>query len=116
MGSILALWRDSGQTDPVCPISWDSFSGAGRRYDHEDFLVRFDVQRRSEPGTAAVKDRWLRKTISRASDEGVILLRNTIKETIDAVRQGRDSFWVLRTPEENDKIIFDAMEEIGPLG
>ncbi|HXT54491.1 MAG TPA: Rieske 2Fe-2S domain-containing protein [Candidatus Eisenbacteria bacterium] len=52
-----------------------------------------------------------------ASDEGVILLRQTIKESIDAVRQGRDPFWILRRPEENDKITFDAsMAEIAALG
>jgi 5,5'-dehydrodivanillate O-demethylase len=52
-----------------------------------------------------------------ASDEGVILLRQTIKESIDAVRQGRDPFWILRGSEENNKITFDAsMAEIGALG
>jgi len=52
-----------------------------------------------------------------ASDEGVILLRQTIKESIDAVRQGRDPFWILRSPEENEKITFDAsMAEIAALG
>ena len=51
------------------------------------------------------------------SDEGVILLRQTIKESIDAVRQGRDPFWILRSPEENEKITFDAsMAEIAALG
>jgi len=52
-----------------------------------------------------------------ASDEGVILLRQTIKESIDAVRQGQDPFWILRSSEENSKITFDAsMAEIGALG
>src|SRR5947207_2221926 len=52
-----------------------------------------------------------------ASDQGVILLRNTIKESIDAVRQGKDPFWILRRPELNEKITFDAsMAEIGALG
>jgi 5,5'-dehydrodivanillate O-demethylase len=52
-----------------------------------------------------------------ASDQGVVLLRQTLKESIDAVRQGRDPFWILRTPEENDKITFDAsMAEIAALG
>lgn len=51
-----------------------------------------------------------------ASDEGVILLRQTIKESIEAVRQGQDPFWILRSPEENNKITFDAsMAEIGAL-
>ena len=52
-----------------------------------------------------------------ASDEGVILLRQTVKESIDAVRQGQDPFWILRSPDENNKITFDAsMAEIGALG
>ena len=52
-----------------------------------------------------------------ASDEGVILLRQTIKESIEAVRQGQDPFWILRSSEENSKITFDAsMAEIGALG
>jgi len=51
------------------------------------------------------------------SDEGVILLRQTIKESIEAVRQGQDPFWILRSSEENNKITFDAsMAEIGALG
>lgn len=52
-----------------------------------------------------------------ASDEGVILLRQTIKESIEAVRQGQDPFWILRSSEENNKITFDAsMAEIDALG
>lgn len=51
-----------------------------------------------------------------ASDQGVILLRNTIKESIDAVQQGRDPFWILRNAGENTRISFDAsMAEIGAL-
>jgi 5,5'-dehydrodivanillate O-demethylase oxygenase subunit len=52
-----------------------------------------------------------------ASDQGVILLRNTIKESIEAVRRGKDPFWILRRPEQNERITFDAsMAEIGALG
>jgi 5,5'-dehydrodivanillate O-demethylase oxygenase subunit len=51
------------------------------------------------------------------SDEGVTLLRQTVKESIEAVRQGQDPFWILRSPDENNKITFDAsMAEIGALG
>ncbi len=51
------------------------------------------------------------------SDQGVILLRNTIMESIDAVSKGQDPFWILRQPGDNEKIIFDAsMAEIGALG
>jgi 5,5'-dehydrodivanillate O-demethylase len=52
-----------------------------------------------------------------AADEGVILLRNLIMESIDAVQHGKDPFWILRSPEQNQRITFDAsMAEIGALG
>ena len=51
------------------------------------------------------------------SDQGVILLRDTILESIDAVSKGQDPFWILRQPGDNEKIIFDAsMAEIAALG
>jgi len=52
-----------------------------------------------------------------AADEGVILLRNLILESIEAVRAGKDPFWTLRQPEHNQRITFDAsMAEIDALG
>jgi 5,5'-dehydrodivanillate O-demethylase len=52
-----------------------------------------------------------------ASDEGVILLRSRIKESIDAVGRGKDPFWTLRKAEDNQRITFDAsMAEIAALG
>jgi hypothetical protein len=51
-----------------------------------------------------------------ASDEGVIMLRAMIKESIDAALQGSDPIWTLRDPAQNQKIAFDAsMQEIGAL-
>jgi len=51
-----------------------------------------------------------------ASDQGVIMLRNMIKESIDAVQQGKDPVWVIRDAERNKEITFDAsMQEIGAL-
>jgi 5,5'-dehydrodivanillate O-demethylase len=51
-----------------------------------------------------------------ASDEGVIMLRAMIKESIDAALQGKDPIWTLRDPALNQQIDFDArMQEIGPL-
>jgi 5,5'-dehydrodivanillate O-demethylase len=51
-----------------------------------------------------------------ASDQGVIMLRNMLKESIDAVRDGRDPVWVLRDPRQNENIAFDAsMQEISAL-
>ena len=52
-----------------------------------------------------------------ASDQGVIMLRNMINESIDAVRQGNDPIWVIRDANKNENITFDAsMQEIGALG
>jgi hypothetical protein len=51
-----------------------------------------------------------------AADEGVILLRAMIKESIDAAVNGKDPIWILRDAAENQNIGFDAsMQEIGPL-
>lgn len=51
-----------------------------------------------------------------AADEGVILLRSMIKDSIDATLAGKDPLWTLRDPAENHNIAFDAsMQEIGPL-
>ncbi|HSQ12119.1 MAG TPA: Rieske 2Fe-2S domain-containing protein, partial [Candidatus Deferrimicrobium sp.] len=43
-----------------------------------------------------------------AADQGVILLRDVIRQSIDAVQQGKDPFWTLRRPEHNQRIAFDA--------
>jgi 5,5'-dehydrodivanillate O-demethylase oxygenase subunit len=52
-----------------------------------------------------------------ASDQGVIMLRAMIKESIDAVRQGKDPIWIIRDTSQNENITFDAsMQEIGALG
>jgi len=51
-----------------------------------------------------------------AADQGVILLRDVIRQSIDAVQAGKDPFWTLRQPEHNQRITFDAsMAEIGKL-
>ncbi|HEY7165950.1 MAG TPA: Rieske 2Fe-2S domain-containing protein [Candidatus Binatia bacterium] len=51
-----------------------------------------------------------------ASDEGVIMLRNMIKESIDAVKRGQDPIWIIRDAIRNERITFDAsMQEIGAL-
>jgi 5,5'-dehydrodivanillate O-demethylase len=42
------------------------------------------------------------------SDRGVILLRQMIKESIDAVCVGKDPVGILRDPSKNDRIVFDA--------
>jgi hypothetical protein len=51
-----------------------------------------------------------------ASDQGVIMLRDMLKESIDAVQQSQDPIWVIRDAARNN-ITFDAsMQEIGALG
>ena len=45
------------------------------------------------------------------------MLRNMIKESIDAVLQGNDPIWIIRDADQNENISFDAsMQEIGALG
>jgi 5,5'-dehydrodivanillate O-demethylase len=78
-------------------------------------VASHDQDRVAQESQGDIYDR--RKEHLGASDQGVILLRNTIKESIDAVRQDKDPFWILRGPEQNEKITFDAsMAEIGALG
>ena len=78
-------------------------------------VASHDQDRVAQESQGDIYDR--RKEHLGVSDQGVILLRNTIKESIDAVRQGNDPFWILRRPEQNEKITFDAsMAEIGALG
>jgi 5,5'-dehydrodivanillate O-demethylase len=51
-----------------------------------------------------------------AADEGVIMLRALIKQSIDAVGRGQDPMWTIRDPARNKKIAFDAsMQEIEAL-
>lgn len=50
-----------------------------------------------------------------ASDRGIILFRNIVRESIEAVQQGRDPFGVIRDPN-HPLITFDAqMQQIGVL-
>ncbi len=52
-----------------------------------------------------------------ASDRGLVLLREMIKDCIDGVSQGRDPVGVIRDPGQNEMIAFDArMAEMDALG
>jgi 5,5'-dehydrodivanillate O-demethylase oxygenase subunit len=42
------------------------------------------------------------------SDEGLIMLRRTLRDSIRAVAEGRDPFGVIRDPEKNTLVRFDA--------
>jgi 5,5'-dehydrodivanillate O-demethylase oxygenase subunit len=51
-----------------------------------------------------------------ASDRGIILFRDLVRESIEAVQQGRDPFGVIRDPAQNQLISFDArMQEMAAL-
>jgi 5,5'-dehydrodivanillate O-demethylase len=51
-----------------------------------------------------------------SSDQGVLLLRQMVKESIDNVREGLDPVGVIRDPKRNAIVRFDAsMAEIGAL-
>jgi hypothetical protein len=50
------------------------------------------------------------------SDRGLIMLRQMIMESIEAVRQGKDPIGVMRDPAKNDMITFNtSIEEVPPL-
>jgi 5,5'-dehydrodivanillate O-demethylase len=61
-----------------------------------------------------VTDRGVENLAS--SDRGVLLLREMVREAIDAVEQGRDPFEVMRDPSEDRLIEFDrTLEEMAAL-
>jgi 5,5'-dehydrodivanillate O-demethylase len=77
-------------------------------------IASHDQDRVAQESQGAIYDRT--KEHLGASDQGVIMLRNMIKESIEAVRQGKDPIWILRDPQTNENITFDAsMQEIGEL-
>jgi 5,5'-dehydrodivanillate O-demethylase len=45
------------------------------------------------------------------SDKGVIMLRQMIKESIEAVQQGHDPYGLIRDVELNDCIVFGTQAE-----
>jgi 5,5'-dehydrodivanillate O-demethylase len=49
-----------------------------------------------------------------SSDQGIILLRKMIKDSIHAVREGRDPLGVIRDPRENASITFDSSRDDVP--
>jgi len=51
-----------------------------------------------------------------SSDQGVIMLRKMVKESIDAVQKGKDPIGVIRNPSENKLISFDSSRDaVAPL-
>jgi hypothetical protein len=77
-------------------------------------IASHDQDRVAQESQGAIYDRT--KEHLGASDQGVIMLRNMIKESIEAVQQGKDPVWVIRDQRKNENITFDAsMQEIGEL-
>jgi 5,5'-dehydrodivanillate O-demethylase len=46
-----------------------------------------------------------------ASDQGILMLRQMIRDAIDAVGQGRDPIGVIRDPRQNGPITFDSSRD-----
>ena len=42
------------------------------------------------------------------SDQGILMLRKMIRDSIDAVQQGKDPIGVIRDAEDNGPITFDS--------
>lgn len=77
-------------------------------------IASHDQDRAAQESQGAIYDRT-REHLG-ASDQGVIMLRNMVRESIEAVRRGQDPMWVLRDEEQNEIITFDAgMQEIDAL-
>ena len=47
-----------------------------------------------------------------SSDQGIIMMRKMVRDSIDAVRQGKDPIGVIRDPKENQLITFDSSRDI----
>jgi 5,5'-dehydrodivanillate O-demethylase oxygenase subunit len=47
-----------------------------------------------------------------SSDQGIIMMRKMVRDSIDAVRQGKDPIGVIRDPHENQLITFDSSRDI----
>jgi 5,5'-dehydrodivanillate O-demethylase len=45
------------------------------------------------------------------SDQGILMLRQMIRDSIDAVRQGKDPIGVIREPKDNEPITFDSSRD-----
>jgi hypothetical protein len=45
------------------------------------------------------------------SDQGILLLRKMIRDSIDAVAQGRDPFGVIRDTDAKESITFDSSRD-----
>jgi 5,5'-dehydrodivanillate O-demethylase len=77
-------------------------------------IASHDQDRVAQESQGAIYDRTQEHL--GASDQGVIMLRTMIKESIEAVQQGKDPIWIIHDEQKNKNITFDAsMQEIGAL-
>jgi 5,5'-dehydrodivanillate O-demethylase oxygenase subunit len=72
-------------------------------------LYTHEQDRVAQESQGVIADRTREHLAS--SDQGIIMLRRMIKESIDAVRQGRDPVGVIRDPAENTTITFDSSRD-----
>lgn len=77
-------------------------------------IASSDQDRMAQESQGVVVDRTAEHLAT--SDGGVVWLRTMIRESLEAIAQGKDPVGILRDPERNGCISLDAsMEEIGAL-
>ena len=72
-------------------------------------LHTHEQDRVAQESQGAIADRTQEHLAS--SDQGIIMLRRMVRESIDAVRQGRDPFGVIRDSAANKPITFDSSRD-----
>jgi 5,5'-dehydrodivanillate O-demethylase len=73
------------------------------RWDEETgWIARGDQDRCAQESQGPIFDRTAEHL--GVSDEGVILLRRMLRQSIDAVKNGRDPLGIVRDPEKNKTI------------
>lgn len=80
----------------------DSVPGNYRWDETTDWIARGDQDRCAQESQGPILDRTAEHL--GVSDEGVILLRRLFKQSIDAVKNGRDPVGVIRDPAKNEII------------
>jgi 5,5'-dehydrodivanillate O-demethylase len=78
----------------------DSVPGKYRWDEETGWIARGDQDRCAQESQGPIFDRTSEHL--GVSDEGVILLRRMLKQSIDAVRSGQDPIGIIRDPEKNN--------------
>ncbi|HEY2920324.1 MAG TPA: hypothetical protein VGK77_15175 [Candidatus Binatia bacterium] len=84
--------------------------GVYRWDDSIGWFGREDQDRAAQESQGAIFDRTTEHL--GYTDRGVILLRRLYKESIDAVKQGRDPLGIIRDPEKNKLIRLIPHEDL----